>query len=434
MKKFTELVTPFASVAEDENLPGQDLSWLKTMRDKARTQFNEYGLPSKKVENWKYTSLWELTQQSFNHQALAVTVSQKECQGIALLEDAYRVVIIDGVFDAELSQLDNLQVGVTIRPFSQSLDTVEQQLGQQVSMDKVGLTALNTLLMKEGVMVHVSAKTIVKKPIELLVIQSGTTDNLATHLRNMIVLDHDATATVVEHYVGLTDVSCFTNVVSEVVLADNAELFHYKLQKESKNAIHIATLAAKQAAGSQWHTNNISLGAKLVRNDVHSLLEGEMSHTTMDGLYLLNDAQHIDNHTRIDHLVPNTTSNELYKGVLDDKSHGVFNGKVIVHKDAQKTDSKEYNHNLLLSRDCEIDTKPEMEIYADDVKCGHGSTVGQLDKDQLFFLRARGLDEVSARSLLTHAFAVEVLDRIPNETIRKAMSIVIEQQLPTGGR
>lgn len=434
MKKFTELVTPFASVAEDENLPGQDLSWLKTMRDKARTQFNEYGLPSKKVENWKYTSLWELTQQSFNHQALAVTVSQKECQGIALLEDAYRVVIIDGVFDAELSQLDNLQVGVTIRPFSQSLDTVEQQLGQQVSMDKVGLTALNTLLMKEGVMVHVSAKTIVKKPIELLVIQSGTTDNLATHLRNMIVLDRDATATVVEHYVGLTDVSCFTNVVSEVVLADNAELFHYKLQKESKNAIHIATLAAKQAAGSQWHTNNISLGAKLVRNDVHSLLEGEMSHTTMDGLYLLNDAQHIDNHTRIDHLVPNTTSNELYKGVLDDKSHGVFNGKVIVHKDAQKTDSKEYNHNLLLSRDCEIDTKPEMEIYADDVKCGHGSTVGQLDKDQLFFLRARGLDEVSARSLLTHAFAVEVLDRIPNETIRKAMSIVIEQQLPTGGR
>ena len=434
MKKFTELVTPFASVAEDENLPGQDLSWLKTMRDKALTQFNEYGLPSKKVENWKYTSLWELTQQSFNHQALAVTVSQKECQGIALLEDAYRVVIIDGVFDAELSQLDNLQVGVTIRPFSQSLDTVEQQLGQQVSMDKVGLTALNTLLMKEGVMVHVSAKTMVKKPIELLVIQSGTTDNLATHLRNMIMLDHDATATVVEHYVGLSDLSCFTNVVSEVVLADNAELFHYKLQKESKNAIHIATLAAKQAAGSQWHTNNISLGAKLVRNDVHSLLEGEKSHTTMDGLYLLNDAQHIDNHTRIDHLVPNTTSNELYKGVLDDKSHGVFNGKVIVHKDAQKTDSKEYNHNLLLSRDCEIDTKPEMEIYADDVKCGHGSTVGQLDKDQLFFLRARGLDEVSARSLLTHAFAVEVLDRIPNDTIRKAMSIVIEQQLPTGER
>jgi Fe-S cluster assembly protein SufD len=421
-------------VADTGELPGQDLPWLKTLRQEALMQFNQFGLPSKKVENWKYTSLWELTQQSFNHQAEAATMSQQQCQDVALLDDAYRVVIIDGVFNADLSQLDSLQAGVTVRPFSQSLDSVEQQLGQQVAMDKVGLTALNTVLMKEGVMVHVPAETNVDKPIELLVINSGATENLAIHLRNMIVLDKQASATVVEHYVGLSDATYFTNVVSEVVLADNAELFHYKLQQESENAFHIATLATKQAAGSQWHTNNISLGAKLARNDVHSRLEGEQSHTTMDGLYLLNGSQHIDNHTRIDHLVPNTTSNELYKGVLDDKSHGVFNGKVIVHQDAQKTDSKEYNHNLLLSRDCEIDTKPEMEIYADDVKCGHGSTVGQLDQDQLFFLRARGLDEVSARSLLTHAFAVEVLDRIPSETVRKAMSDVIEQQLPSGGR
>lgn len=434
MKQFTDIATPFATVADTGELPGQDLPWLNTLRQDALMQFNQFGLPSKKVENWKYTSLWELAQQSFNHQAEAVTMSQQQCQDVALLDDAHRVVIIDGVFNADLSQLDSLQAGVMVRPFSQSLDTVEQQLGQQVAMDKLGLTALNTVLMKEGVMVHVSAETNVDKPIELLVINSGGTECLATHLRNMIVLDKQASATVVEHYVGLSDATYFTNVVSEVVLADNTELFHYKLQQESENSFHIATLAAKQSAGSQWHTNNISLGAKLARNDVHSRLEGEQSHTTMDGLYLLNGSQHIDNHTRIDHLVPNTTSNELYKGVLDDKSHGVFNGKVIVHQDAQKTDSKEYNHNLLLSRDCEIDTKPEMEIYADDVKCGHGSTVGQLDQDQLFFLRARGLDEVSARSLLTHAFAVEVLDRIPSETVRKAMSDVIEQQLPSGGR
>jgi len=432
MKQFTDLATSFASVAEGGGLPGQDLPWLNTLRQQALTQFNQFGLPSKKVENWKYTSLWELTQQSFNHQPSAVTLSHQQCQDAALLDDAYRVVIIDGVFNAELSQLDSLQTGVTVRPFSQSLASVEQQLGQQVAMDKAGLTALNTLLMKEGVLVHVSAETIVEKPIELLVIHTGATDNLAAHLRNMIVLDSQAEATVIEHYVGLTDATCFTNVVTEVVLADNAELFHYKLQQESENAFHIATLAAKQAAGSQWHTNNISLGAKLARNDVHSLLEGEGAHTTMDGLYLLNNSQHMDNHTRIDHLVPNTTSNELYKGVLDDDSHAVFNGKVMVHKDAQKTDSSEYNHNLLLSRGCEIDTKPEMEIYADDVKCGHGSTVGQLDQDQLFFLRARGLDEVSARSLLTHAFAVEVLDRIPSETVRKALSDAIEQRLPTG--
>jgi len=432
MKQFTDLVTPFANEADSIELPGQDLSWLKTLRQQALTQFNQFGLPSKKVENWKYTSLYELTQQSFKHQANAVTISQQQCDDAALLEDAYRVVIIDGVFDPALSQLSALPKGVTVQPFSQSLDTVEQQLGQQVTLEQAGLTALNTLLMKEGVMVHVSENTIVDKPIELLVINSGDTDNLATHLRNMLVLDNNAQATVVEHYIGLTDAIYFTNVVSEVVLADKAELFHYKLQQESKNAFHIATLAAKQAAGSQWHTNNISLGGKLARNDVHSQLMGEQSHTTMDGLYLLKAAQHIDNHTRIDHLVPNTTSNELYKGVLDDDSHAVFNGKVIVHKDAQKTDSKEYNHNLLLSRGCEIDTKPEMEIYADDVKCGHGSTVGQLDPDQLFFLRARGLDAVTARSLLTHAFAVEVLERIPSETLRDALSKVISQRLPRG--
>ena len=432
MKQLNELATPFASVAESSDLPGQDLPWLRALRQRALTQFSTAGLPAKKQEDWKYTSLWHLSQHPFTHQAVASTVDAAQVEDLALLDDAYRLVIVDGVYVATLSQLDDLPVGLTVRPFSASLDSVKQQLGQQVALDKVGLTALNTLLMKEGVMVHVAADTVVDKPIELLVINSGATADLATHLRNMIVLDVNAQATVVEHYVGVTDGVNFTNVVSEVVLAEQTELFHYKLQQESHQAFHIATLAAKQAAGSQWHTQNITLGGKLSRNDVHSRLEGEQAHTTMDGLYLLNDEQHADTHTRIDHLVPNTTSNELYKGVLNDECHGVFNGKVIVHQDAQKTDSNQYNHNLLLSRGCAIDTKPEMEIYADDVKCGHGSTVGQLDMDQLFFLRARGLDDVTARSLLTHAFAVDVLARLPSETIRQALSAVIEQRLPRG--
>jgi Fe-S cluster assembly protein SufD len=432
MKQLTDLTTSFTSVADSIDLPGQDLSWIQEIRQQALAQFNQSGLPSKKVEDWKYTSLWELTQLQFSHLVEPVEISEQQCEQIALLDDAYRVVIVDGVFSAGLSKLTPLQEGLTVGPFSQSLERVQQQLGQQVSIEKEGLTALNTLLMKEGVMVHIAEDKIIDKPIELLVINTGGTDNLATHLRNMIVLDDNAEATVIEHYVGLTDTSCLTNVVSEVVLAEKAELFHYKLQQESDNAFHIATLAAKQATGSQWHTNNINLGAKLARNDIHSQLFGEQSHTTMDGLYILDNEQHIDNHTRIDHFVPNTTSNELYKGVLNGSSHAVFNGKVMVHKDAQKTDSNQYNHNLLLSRNCEIDTKPEMEIYADDVKCGHGSTVGQIDMDQLFFLRARGLDEVTARSLLTHAFAVEVLERIPSQHIRKALSNVIEQRLPRG--
>lgn len=433
MKQLTELVTPFASVADSLTLVGNEFPWLKALRQQATTQFNNNGLPAKKVEDWKYTSLWTLAQQSFTHDADKTSLSAQQCDQIALLDDAYRFVIIDGEFSQALSTVDELPAGITVTALSASLNSVEQVLGKQVELTKVGLTALNTMLMNEGVVVTVAADVQIKKPIELLVINSGNTDGLASHLRNVITLGNNSKATVIEHYVGLSDVTSLTNVVTEVVLAEKAELNHYKLQQESDNAFHIATLAARQEQGSQWLTNNISLGGKLARNDVHSQLLGEQSHVVMDGLYLVNNEQHVDNHTRVDHAVPNTTSEELYKGVLNDKSHAVFNGKVIVHKDAQKTDANQQNHNLLLSRGCEIDSKPEMEIYADDVKCAHGSTVGQINEDQLFFLRARGLDEISARSLLTYAFAVDILERIPSEDIRQALASVIEQRLPRGG-
>jgi len=432
MKQLMDLATPFVSIAGQSDLPGQELAWLSDLRQQAVTQFEKAGLPNKKEEDWKYTSLWGLSQLDFNHDVAQANLEQAQIDEVALLAEAYRFVIVDGVFCSALSALAGLPTGVTVQPFSKSLSSAEGQLGQQVALDKAGLTALNTMMMKEGVMLHVAANTTVDKPIELLVISSGQTENLAVHLRNMLVLETGAEAAIVEHYAGLTDGVNFTNVVTEVALAEQAKLHHSKLQQESTQAFHIATLAAKQAASSEWHTHNIALGAALARTDVHTSLEGEQAHTTMDGLYLLKNEQHADTHTRIDHTVPNTTSNELYKGVLDDDCHAVFNGKVIVHKDAQKTDSNQYNHNLLLSRGCEIDTKPEMEIYADDVKCGHGSTVGQLDMDQLFFLRARGLDEVTARSLLTHAFAVEVLDRISSDVVREAFSALIEQRLPSG--
>jgi Fe-S cluster assembly protein SufD len=341
-------------------------------------------------------------------------------------------VIVDGQFSAELSQLDDLEQGLTIAPLSQAMADTQSVLGQQIDVDKPGLNALNTMLMQEGAWIQVAANTTIHKPIEVLVVNTGATDKLATHLRHVIDMASDSKASVIEHYVSLNDNVGFTNVVSEVQLAQQASLTHYKLQHESMQHFHIATLAAKQAQSSQWITHNISLGAQLARNDIHSQLLGEQSHVTMDGVYLVKGKQHIDNHTRIDHAVPNTTSEEMYKGVLDENSHAVFNGKVIVHKDAQKTDANQSNRNLLLSRNCEIDSKPEMEIYADDVKCGHGSTVGQLDEQHIFFLRARGLNEVEARSLLTYAFAVDVLQRISDETIRQALSNVVEKRLPRG--
>ncbi|PHS25909.1 MAG: Fe-S cluster assembly protein SufD [Methylophaga sp.] len=430
-KRLTELATPFASVVVELE---QETSFVKELRGNALAQFNSYGLPAKKEEDWKYTSLWGFSQQQFSHQAIPHTVSQAQTEQLALLKQAYRVVIVDGVFSNELSQIDNLPTGLTVSSLAEGLASVQSHLGGQINIEKAGFNALNTMLMNDGVVITVAKGINIEQPIELLVINSGATENLATHLRNVIVLEENSQVTVIEHYVGLSDIQYLTNVVTEVVLAKSAELTHYKLQQESENAFHIATLAASQAAHSQWKTNSISLGAKLARNDVHTQLLGEQAHVVMDGLYLLNNKQHSDFHTRIDHAVPNTTSEELFKGVIDDKGHGVFNGKVIVHKDAQKTDSNQQNHNLLLSRNCEIDSKPELEIYADDVKCAHGSTVGQMNEDHLFFLRTRGLDEVSARNLLTYAFAVEVLERIPAGDIRKALSAVVEQRLPQGGQ
>jgi len=433
MKQLTELATPFASV--DTTL-GNDIQWLKALRLKAMTVFNRQSLPSKKEEDWKYTSLWDLSQQQFTHEPLTANITADQVDKAALLDDSYRVVIADGVFSTELSNLDGLQEGLFICSFAseKGIKKAQPHLGQQLDLEKAGFNALNTLLMNDGYMIAVTADTKVEKPIEIVFINSGVTENLATHLRNTVVMAANSKATVIEHYVGLTDAVSFTNVITEVVLSNDAELNQYKLQQESLNAFHVATLSANQGSGSQWNTSSIALGAKLARTDVHAKLNGQQSHTQLDGLYIVTGEQHVDHHTHIDHTVPNTTSDELYKGVLDEQSHAVFNGKVIVHKDAQKTDANQQNHNLLLSRGCEIDTKPEMEIYADDVKSAHGSTVGQLNEDNLFFLRARGLDEESARNLLTYAFAVDVLNRIPSETIRSALAAKVETHLPKGGK
>jgi Fe-S cluster assembly protein SufD len=432
MKQLTEITTPFGEVASAKTLPGTELGWLQQLRDKARAQFERHGLPAKKVEDWKYTSLWSLSQEGFSHDANAVSLDKTELAHVAALEDAYRFVIIDGRFSAELSELEDLEEGLSIKPLAEGLDNAQSMLGEQIDLEKPGLNAINTMLMQDGLVLQVQAGKTISKPVELLVISTAENQKLASHLRNLIQVEADAEVTLLEHYVSLADTEGFTNVVTEVKLDEKATLNHFKLQHESLAHYHIATLASKQAAGSNWHTNNISLGGKLARNDIHSQLLGEESHVTLDGLYLVTGDQHVDNHTRIDHAVPNTTSDEVYKGVLDGNSHAVFNGKVNVHKDAQKTDSSQSNKNLLLSRSCEIDTKPELEIYADDVKCAHGSTVGQIDEQHLFFLRARGLDETAARSLLTYAFAVDVLQRIKSAPIRQALSNVIEKRLPKG--
>lgn len=431
MKQLTDLKTDFAAIAQSRDIMAVNHPRWNALREQAKAQFDRHGLPGKQQEDWKYTSVWALGQQTFVHQV--PRPGKVNIHPLKLAGDAHRLVIVDGRVDLTASSLDDLPEGLTIAPLSQEIEHASDFLNQQIDMAKSGFNALNTMLMNEGIFIEVAANTHIEKPIELLVINSGETADYAIHLRHIVVMGENSNATFIEVYSGEPEATGFTNVVTEISLANHAELSHYKVQQESLQQFHMATLAAKQATHSQWHNTNICLGGRLTRNDIHSQLLGEHAHVTMNGLYLVTDDQHVDNHTRVDHCVPRTTSDEMYKGVLDGNSHGVFNGKVIVHQDAQKTDANQSNKNLLLSRSCEIDTKPEMEIYADDVKCGHGSTVGQINEDQLFFLRSRGLDEVSARSLLTFAFAVDVLDRIASEELKQAIIRLIEQRLPQGG-
>ena len=269
-----------------------------------------------------------------------------------------------------------------------------------------------------------------EQPIHLLFVASSHGEPTVSHPRNLIIVGDNSQVAIVESYVGLDGGVYFTNAVTEIVAGQNAVIDYYKLQQESAEAFHIATLAVHQDRSSNFTSHSISLGGALVRNDVKARLDAEGVECTLNGLYMASGHQLVDNHTSIDHAKPHCSSHELYKGVLDGKSKGVFSGKIIVRPDAQKTDAKQTNKNLLLSADSVIDTKPQLQIYADDVKCTHGATVGQLDKDAIFYLRSRGIGHEDARSLLTYAFANEIISRIKIPSVREQLNAAVLQWLP----
>ena len=301
--------------------------------------------------------------------------------------------------------------------------------------------ALNTAFFADGAYVNIPARTILEKPIHLQFISSGGAGVsslndprphlIGAHPRVLIVMGEQSQAAVVESYAGPAGSEYFTNVVTEVVMHEQAVLDHYKLQHESNQAFHIGAIYVKAARSANCSSHSISLGGALVRNDVVAVLGGEGGHCTLNGLYLVDGHRHVDNHTTIDHAMPNCDSREIYKGILADKARGVFNGKIIVRPDAQKTDAKQTNRALLLSEDAQINSKPELEIFANDVKCTHGAAVGQLDKDAVFYLRSRGIGLVEARHLLIHAFAGDVLNRLPILAVRKGVEDVLHRQLET---
>ena len=408
-------------------LPGQDLPWLQQLRAQALEKFSVHGFPSLREEEWRYTNVSAIEKKLFspsiNRASSPIDTDWlKQYQ----VEDAWSIVLVDGHFSAELSVLAGLPDYVSVLSMADALvkypTLLETHMGQAVDNAEHSFIAFNTAWFTDGLFVHVPARQVLAKPIQVLHI--ATQVDVLTTTRNIIIAEEMAEAKVIESFAGL-DVAYLSAAVTEVSVGANADITLYKMQCESEIAYHFGGTYVKQARDARFTHHNFAFGGLLARSDIHADLD-VASECELNGLYLGVKRQHIDNHTRINHLKPNATSRELYKGVLDDRARGVFQGRVIVDIDAQKTDSQMNNRNLLLSDDAEADTKPQLEIYADDVKCGHGVTVGQLDEKSIFYLQSRCIDEETARNMLTFAFANEMVDKIKMKSLHDQ---VLEQVL-----
>jgi Fe-S cluster assembly protein SufD len=401
--------------------------WTRSLRLSGITRFEELGFPGTRNEDWHFTSVAPIAEREFAPLTSRTgTVTAAQIAPFSFGATGWHtLVFVNGRFNAELSNVAGLPDGVQVLPLARAYDELplllEQHVGRITSMDAHTFTALNTAFINDGAVVHVEQDVEVARPIHLVFVSSeGAVDGVAQP-RNLIVLDRFAKATVIESYVGLADGAYFTNAVTEAAIGDGATLTHLKLQRESEQAFHVGTFDARQARDSHLMSFSFATGGSLSRTNIYTELRGEGCGATLNGLYLGDGAQHIDHQTRIEHVEPNCYSRELYKGILDGSAHGVFNGKVYVHPAAQKTDGKQTNQTLLLSERARIDTKPQLEIFADDVKCTHGATVGRLDETALFYMKSRGINARTARELLTYAFAADVLETIELAEVREGL-------------
>ena len=412
--------------------------WVHPLREEARDQLAATGLPTTKDEAWRFTNVAPLTRVPFQLAARpGREVALDEIARFALgVPDVCRMVFVDGLFAPELSQVWCIPEEVTAMPLDAAMrevpDMVRPHLGGVVNTRKHPFAALNTAFVRHGAFVSIPDGFTLPNPLYILFVSTGGVGPTVTHPRVLIVAGAGSEATIVEGYMGFEGAEYFTNAVTEIVLGENAHLDHVKIEEEGHEAFHIAATQVEQQRSSSYTSNSISLGGGLVRNDIGSTLAGEGVDCTLNGLYLASGDQLVDNHTAIDHAEPHSQSRELYKGVMDDRSRAVFNGRVLVRQDAQKTDARQSNRNLLLSEDCLVNTKPELEIYADDVKCAHGATIGQLDEESIFYLRSRGIDRKSARSILTYAFASEIVEGIRVVPVRRRLESNLVTRFRTG--
>lgn len=406
--------------------------WLELVRSSAMDRFEQLGFPTVREEDWKYTNLATLAKEEF---VPVTTGSGKTLASYAYPETAEaHLLVVDGHLREDLSTKTGLGDVVAVDLFSAAADArynkiVRKYLARNAGYHDNGLTALNTAFLQSGVFLWIPKNVKLERPLQITFLADA--ENGASFPRLLVVAEENSSATVIESFASSNDGKYFTNAIAEIVLKDGAQLEHYRVQRESNNAYHVSTTSAELGRASRYDTTSINLGGQLSRHDISVVMDHEGAETTVDGLYFVGADQHSDTHSMIDHKVAHCTSHQLYKGILDDNGRAVFNGKVFVREGAQKTDAQQTNKNLLLSEKARVDTKPQLEIYADDVKCAHGAAVGQIDPEELFYLETRGIGPELGRSLLTYGFAEEVIGKIKIDSIRSQLDEIVLRHLHT---
>ncbi len=414
-----------------ETLPGQGLAWVERLRRSALDRFEELGFPTTKSEDWRFTNVEPIARTRFSPAPPrpAGTAAPKLLEGALCAFDAYRLVFLDGTHVPDLSS--PLPKAAVLASLAGLLKTQPKRLEGLLGRKEDGrqaFAALNTALFSDGAALLLPRGVVLDKPVHLLFLYTAAASPVASHVRVLVEAGAGSRAQVVEEHASVGEGAHFATSVTEILAGENSQVGHVLLERENLAAYHVSRLQVHQARDSRFEAHAISVGGALVRNDVCLKLEEPGADGSLNGLYLLSGAQHLDNHTRIEHAAPHGASRELYKGVLSGQARAVFDGPIHVLPGAQKTDANVYNKNLLLSEQGLVDTKPEFKIYANDVQCKHGATIGQLSADALFYLRSRGLDAASARALLIFAFASEMIERLPVEGLRGALEALLSRR------
>ncbi len=426
LESWLENFTEFAKSAA-----GQKLPWLRKLREDAFARFCETGFPTTRDEDWRFTNVTAIARTAFRP-ASAAKLSDLAAWRIE--GAAAQVVFVNGRFARELSQVDGLPKGVTVASLRERIEQhpqeVETYLGRYADTQRDPFCALNTAFIGDGAYVHVARGVVVDAPIYLLYLSTQEDGPTMTHPRNLIVAEDQSQVAVIEDYASVGGESVvFSNAVTELIAGESTVAQHYLIEREHLKAFNVQTLRIQQGRSANVASHSVLLGGGLVRNNVHPVLAGEGGECLINGLFMGTGRQHLDNYMHVEHAAPHCGSRQFYNGILDGHAHGVFHGRIVVHKAAQKTDAKQTNRNLLLSDDAQIDTKPQLEIYADDVKCTHGATIGQIEENALFYLQSRGISELEARKLLLMAFAEECVDRMHSTVAREHVARLVSQHL-----